>query len=165
MIIGSGYTTESEIRIRLYDKYAQLGSIDKKENQDKLLKNAQQDYFDSDTISGKYDKNDYERVLEKFKSMDAQVRSHEQIHASLANTTTPIQYNYQMGPDGKMYATGASVRLDTSIPNDPKAAIQKMDELKKSATSSSSNMSLADSTIAIQANLMKMKLQLQEETY
>jgi hypothetical protein len=163
MIIGSGHATESEIRIRLYDKYAQLGSIDKKENQDELLKNAQQDYFDSDTVAGKYDKNDYERVLDKFKSMDSNVRSHEQTHASLTGTTAPIQYNYQMGPDGKMYATGGSVRLDTSMPDDPKAAAAKLDELKKSATSSGNDMSSADSNIAIQANLMKMKLQLQEE--
>jgi hypothetical protein len=68
-----------------------------------------------------------------------------------------------MGPDGKMYATGGSVRLDTSMPDDPKAAAAKLDELKKSATSSGNDMSSADSNIAIQANLMKMKLQLQEE--
>jgi hypothetical protein len=163
MIIGSGHATESEIRIRLYDKYAQLGSIDKKEDQDKLLKNVQQDYFDSDAVAGKYDKNDYERVLDKFKSMDSNVRAHEQTHAALADTTSSIQYNYQMGPDGKMYATGGSVRLDTSMPTDPEAAMAKMDELKRSATSSGSDMSSADSNIAIQANLMKMKLQLQED--
>ena len=163
MIIGSGYVTESSIRIKLYEKYAQLDSIDKKENQDSLLKSAKQDYFESGIVNGKYDKNDYERVLSKFKSIDANTRIHEQTHAILANTTTPIQYNYQMGPDGKMYAVGGNVRLDTSIPNNPKAAEQKLNELKKSATSPGGDMSLADSTIAISANLMKMKLQLQEQ--
>jgi hypothetical protein len=165
MIIGSGHITESEIRIKLYDKYAQLGNLDQKELRESQIQKTQQDYFDSETIAGKYDKNDYERVLEKFKSMDANVKAHEQTHASLTGTTAPIQYNYQMGPDGKMYATGGSVRLDTSIPSDPKAAMAKMDELKKSATSSGSDMSSADSSIAIQANLMKMKLQIQEEDF
>jgi hypothetical protein len=90
--------------------------------------------------------------------MDSQVRAHEQLHASLSETTAPIQYNYQMGPDGKMYATGGSVRLDTSLPDDPEAASAKLDEIKKSASSSGSDMSLADGTIAIQANLMKARL-------
>ena len=162
MIIGDAQITESEVRVKLYEKYSQLAKVDKEELQKTSEKNQFKDYIESNTVDGKYDKNDYERVLEKFKSMDSQVRSHEQNHASLANTTTPIQYNYQMGPDGKMYATGGSVRLDTSMPSDPEAAANKLEQLKKSATSAGSDMSSADSTIAIQANLMKARLLNQE---
>ena len=158
MIIGTGQVTESGIQIKLFKKYAELNSVDAKEQQKEFIQ-GKQDYFE--VSSGKYDKNDYERVLEKFKSGDANIKAHEQSHASQVGTTAPIQYNYQMGPDGKMYAVGGSVRLDTSMPQDPKQAQLKLDQLKKSA-SSSSDMSSADSSIAISANLMKMKLNIQE---
>ena len=151
----------STIKAELSAKYAQLNKIDQ-ESITNPKNEKYQDYFENSVVNGNLDKNDYERVLDKFRNMDAKVRMHEQTHASLTNTTTPIQYNYQMGPDGKMYATGGSVRLDTSIPNDPKAAISKLDSLINSSTSSSSDMSSADSSIAISANLMKMKLQMQE---
>lgn len=164
MIIGTGKIvqdgSETQLRVKLYQKYAQLNKIDQESVSKTQEQNQYKDYIESSTIDGKYDKNDYERVLEKFKSMDTQVKAHEQAHASLTNTTTPIQYNYQMGPDGKMYATGGSVRLDTSIPDDPKAASLKMDELKKSASSVGAQMSSADSNIAISANLMKARLEL-----
>jgi hypothetical protein len=164
MIIGTGQIiqnqSETQIRVKLYEKYAQLNEIDNKELKKAQESNQVKDYIETSTLDGKYDKNDYERVLDKFKSMDSQVKAHEQLHASLANTTTPIQYNYQMGPDGKMYATGGSVRLDTSMPNDPEAAANKLDQIKKSASSAGSDMSSADATIAIQANLMKARLEL-----
>lgn len=165
MIIGTGQITQSQsetqIRVKLYEKYAELAELDNKELKKAQESNQVKDYIETSTVDGKYDKNDYERVLEKFKAMDSQVKSHEQLHASLANTTTPIQYNYQMGPDGKMYATGGSVRLDTSLPNDPEAATNKLDQIKKSASSAGSDMSGADATIAIQANLMKARLELE----
>ncbi|MCK5110299.1 MAG: hypothetical protein KAQ94_02175 [Arcobacteraceae bacterium] len=159
MIIGTATVTESAIYVKLSQKYAELYSHDKNQQQEEVL-TQKQDYID--ITSSKYEKNDYERVLEKFKSMDSNTRSHEQAHASLANTTTPIQYNYQMGPDGKMYATGGHVRLDTSMPDDPKAASVKLDQIKRSATANG-DMSSADGSIAIGANLMKMRLQLEED--
>lgn len=153
----------SSIKVELSQKYAQLNKIDQ-ENINNPSKEKYQDYFEESVVNGNLDKNDYERVLDKFRNMDAKVRMHEQTHASLSNTTSPIQYNYQMGPDGKMYAVGGSVRLDTSMPSDPKAAMNKLDSIINSSTSSGSSMSGADSSIAISANLMKMKLQIQEQT-
>jgi len=88
------------------------------------------------------------------------IRSHERAHASLATTIAPISYNYQQGPDGKMYAVGGHVKLDTSIPNDPKDAAAKMDKISKSA-SVNHDMSGADANIAMSANLMKMRLKLE----
>lgn len=149
----------SSIKTELSQKYAQLDKID----QESFLnpeKQKYEDYFEKSLVNGKYDRNDYERVLDKFRNMDSKIRMHEQTHASLSNTTAPIQYNYQMGPDGKMYAVGGSVRLDTSMPTDSKAALNKLDSIINSSTSSGSNMSSADSNITISANLMKMKLQM-----
>lgn len=166
MIIGSGQiiqsVSETQIRVKLYQKYAELAQVDNKELQKNQEQSRYQDYIETSTIDGKYDKNDYERVLEKFKSMDSNIRMHEQQHAALSGTSSPIEYSYQLGPDGKMYANGGSVRLDTSLPNNPDAASVKLDSIKKSATSSGSDMSGADATIAISANLMKAKLQLQD---
>ncbi len=160
MIIGTANITESAIYVKLSQKYAELAKIDDKVEKENLLK-QKQDYID---IGGtNYEKNDYERVLEKFKNVDANIRSHEQAHASLTTTTSPIQYNYQQGPDGKMYAVGGHVRLDTSMPDDPKAAAIKLDQIKKSATANS-DMSGADANIAIGANLMKMRLHIEADT-
>jgi hypothetical protein len=148
--------TSTQVYAKLAVSYEQLDKLEREQNQS----NAKKDRFD---ISGlnEVDENDYQRVLSKFKSTDAKIRTHEQSHAMKSETTAPIQYNYQMGPDGKMYAVGGSVRLDTSIPlNDPKAASFKLDKLKNSATAPD-QMSGADSSIAIQANLMKMRLSLE----
>ncbi len=157
MIIGEAQITKSAIYVKLSQKYAQLNAIDTKQEQNQALK-IKEDYFD--ISNNNYDKNDYERVLEKFKSMDSNIRSHEQAHASSGTTTTPIQYSYQVGPDGKMYATGGHVRLDTSIPSDPKSAAIKLDQIKRSATSSVDSSS-ADMSIASSVNLMKMRLELE----
>ena len=159
MIIGTAEVTQSTVYVKLSQKYAELASEDKKIEKESLDK-QKQDYIEVGTNN--YDKNDYEKVLDKFKNTDSNIRGHEQAHAASGTTTTPIQYNYQQGPDGKMYAVGGHVRLDTSIPDDPKAASVKLDEIKRSATVSS-DMSGADANISIQANLMKMKLQLQSE--
>ena len=157
MIIGEATISKSSILVKLNQKYAQLNAIDQKEIKDNFI--FKTDYIELN--GNNYDKNDYERVLDKFKNLDAHIRSHEQSHASSINTTTPISYNYQMGPDGKMYATGGYVRLDTSIPTDPKAAITKLDKIQHA--SNNSDMSGADSSISRAANIMKMKLQLENK--
>ncbi|MEA1914230.1 MAG: putative metalloprotease CJM1_0395 family protein [Campylobacterota bacterium] len=150
------HQTSSEVYAKLATKYEQLDAIDQKQS---LEKTQKKDRFE---ISGSsnVDQNDYQRVLDKFKSADANIRAHEQAHAASGATKTPIQYNYQMGPDGKMYAVGGSVRLDTSIPTDPKEAAFKLDQIANAASAPDA-MSGADAHIATQANLMKMMLQIQ----
>jgi hypothetical protein len=158
MIIGTGTISKSTINIQLSQKYAQLHALDQKASLEKTSQNKQ-DYIE---VSGQQlDKNDYERVLAKFKSADSHIRAHEQNHASHGTTTAPIQYNYQMGPDGKMYAVGGSVRLDTSIPDDPKAAQIKLDQIKRSANTNS-DPSGADIGISSEVNIMKARLQFEE---
>jgi len=139
-------------------KKSQLASIDKEELQSTFEKK------DSVNITGSSrDENDYQRVLDKFKALDAKTKTHEQAHASGATTTSAISYNYQVGPDGKLYATGGHVRFDTSIPSDPKAALAKLDKLANAA-SAPDELSAADASIARTANLNRMLLLSQEET-
>ena len=154
MELQSDYLSASTLYSQLALKKSQLASIDKKD--------AQKSTFEkNDTISSvekNYDENDYQRVLNRFKNKDLETRNHEQLHASLGTTTTPINYSYQTGPDGKLYATGGYVRFDTSIPKDENAAMQKLDELQ-TASSAPDGLSRADSSIAQAANLNKMLLQ------
>lgn len=154
----------NQLYSKLSSKYAEL----QKAKQDDQLEAVQskKDYIESNSLTNgakpNQDQADFERVLAKFKNKDAQIRSHEQAHASIGHTTTPISYTYQQGPDGKMYAVGGSVRMDTSMPDDPKAAAFKLDMLQKAATGPT-DLSGADNTIASQSNLNKILLQLKEE--
>ena len=156
--------TEQFENISLHQLYTKLSTkhaeIEKLEEKDKIESVGKKDYIEAST--NKYDDDDFARVLEKFKNKDAEIRTHEQVHASIGHTTAPISYSYQQGPDGKMYAVGGSVRLETSMPDDPKAAAFKLDILQKAA-SAPSNTSGADNAIASQSNLNKILLQLQGE--
>ena len=159
-IVTDSYNNISiaQLQVKLAQKFAELEKVEQKQA---LEKSAQKDYIDPSNPQN-YDQQDFERVLEKFKRVDAQVRSHEQVHATIGQTTTPISYNYQQGPDGKMYAVGGNVRFDTSIPDDPKAAAFKLDQIAKAA-SAPTGLSGADTMIANQSNLNKILLQIESE--
>jgi len=143
----------SQLKIQLNQKLGELDSVEKDVIHSNFQKN---DYIDISN-EGKYDKNDYQRVLDKLKASDSRIRTHEQAHAANGPTRSPISYNYQSGPDGKLYAVGGSVRLDTSLPSDPKEAAFKLSQIQRSA-SAPSGLSGADANISIQANLNKMLL-------
>jgi len=69
------------------------------------------------------------RDVEELKARDREVRAHEMAHvlAGGAYVTSGPSYTYQTGPDGKGYAVGGSVGIDTSpVDGDPEATIQKM---------------------------------------
>ena len=144
----------TQLYSKLSQKQAQMAKLQEVQKTESL--ETSKDYYEQS--GNRYDKDDFERVLSKFKAMDSEVRTHEQIHATIGPTTAPISYNYQKGPDGKMYAVGGSVRMDTSIPDDPKLAMFKLDQIQKSASGPAST-SGADNAIAMQANLNKMLLQ------
>jgi len=152
------YQSLSQLQGKLTQK---LGELDKTNNITLNNEYERNDFFDVSSPH-KYDENDYKRVLDKLKQSDSEIRKHEQSHASLGNTTSPISYNYQAGPDGKLYAVGGSVRLETSIPDDPKQASYKLDRIAK-ARSGVVDPSGADAQITIQANLNKLLISLKGE--
>ncbi len=160
MEIYDSYQNVSSIYQQLALKKSELSNLYKKE----LEKSA---FEKNDTVQlgeKNYDENDYQRVLNKFKNKDNEIRTHEQTHASLGTTTAPINYNFQVGPDGKLYAMGGSVRFDTSIPSNPENAKVKLEELRD-ASSSVSPLSGADASIAQTTNLNKMLLESIKEGY
>lgn len=68
-------------------------------------------------------------------SRDAEVRAHEQAHASIGGIYAGApSYTYDRGPDGKRYAVGGEVGIDVSpVPNDPQATLQKMQVVLRAA--------------------------------
>jgi hypothetical protein len=64
----------------------------------------------------------------KLKTRDAQVRAHEAAHLAAAGGLAlgGATYSYQRGPDGRSYAVGGEVSIDTgSAGDDPEAARAK----------------------------------------
>lgn len=75
-------------------------------------------------------------VIEKLQSRDLQVRAHEMAHVSAGGqyVTSGINFSYQKGPDGIMYAIGGEVGIDLSpIANNPQATIAKMQVVRNAA--------------------------------
>jgi len=160
MELSSYSQSASSIYQELAQKRNELANIEKRD-----IEKAPADNYDkTNATNEKYDEQDYQRVLDKFKNLDSEIKTHEQSHAASATTTAPIQYNYQVGPDGKLYANGGSVRFDTSIPKDEGSANAKLEELKDASTTVDA-LSSADAQIARTANLNKMLLQSQGESY
>lgn len=151
MELKNDYLSASTIYSQIALKKSEISNIDKKDIQKSTFEK------NDEVILGQknYDEADYSRVIAKFKSKDNEIRTHEQTHASLGTTTSGIKYNYQTGPDGKLYATGGYVTLNVSIPKDESAAIAKLNEIQK-ASSSPIGLSGADASISQAANLNKM---------
>ena len=77
-----------------------------------------------------------QQKVAELKARDQEVRIHEMAHAMAAGpyVTSGPSYTYQTGPDGKGYAVGGSVGIDTSpVAGDPEATIQKMQTIAAAA--------------------------------
>ncbi len=76
-------------------------------------------------------------VLEDLKDRDREVRLHEQKHLSAAGPLAKggPTYEYVIGPDGKPYAIGGKVRIDTSpVAGDPEATEARANQIQRAAT-------------------------------
>jgi hypothetical protein len=76
------------------------------------------------------------RVVEQLKTRDREVRAHEQAHLAAAGPYArgAPKFEYQEGPDGRRYAVGGEVEIDTSpIPGDPEATLRKAQVLRAAA--------------------------------
>ena len=93
------------------------------------------------------------REVEKLKARDREVRAHERAHATVGGGIAgPPQYTFVRGPDGKQYAVGGEVSIDTSpVAGNPEATIRKM-ELVKRAALAPSNPSGQDRRVAAEAD-------------
>ncbi|HHL71839.1 MAG TPA: hypothetical protein ENJ29_04935 [Bacteroidetes bacterium] len=107
--------------------------------------------------------------VEKLQKRDREVRAHEQAHLSAAGgyARGGASYTFETGPDGRRYATGGEVPIDTSeVPDDPQATIRKMAIIRKAALAPQ-NPSGADRNIAASAAMKSaqaMREMLQDES-
>jgi len=75
-----------------------------------------------------------QQQLAELKQRDAEVRSHEQAHASLGGQyASSPQYQYERGPDGRRYAVGGEVSIDISEASTPEETIRKAQQVKAAA--------------------------------
>jgi len=91
--------------------------------------------------------------VEKLKQRDAEVRRHEQAHKAAAggHAAGGPTFEFQTGPDGKRYAVGGEVRIDTSeVQGDPQATIAKMQQIRRAANAPA-EPSAQDRKVAAQA--------------
>lgn len=76
------------------------------------------------------------RQLRQLQTTDREVRAHEQAHKAAAGAyaTGGPTYEYVTGPDGKRYAVGGEVQIDTSpVPDNPEATVQKAQTIRRAA--------------------------------
>lgn len=74
--------------------------------------------------------------MTELKKTDTAVRRHEQAHLSAAGgyARSGIILNFTTGPDGKQYADGGHVDIDTSpVKGDPAATVAKMETVQRAA--------------------------------
>ena len=72
--------------------------------------------------------------VQKLKERDQEVRTHEKAHQTAGGqyASAPV-YDFKKGPDGKDYAVGGHVNIDTSKESDPDKTIEKMRVVIKAA--------------------------------
>ena len=106
---------------------------DIKENASKNdVENTKKNNFNEDTkLNGEALTEDEKALVDKLKVTDAKVKAHEQAHLSVAGdlATSGASYTYQQGPDGKQYAVGGEVNIDTSSEDSPEKTIAKMERV------------------------------------
>ena len=77
-----------------------------------------------------------QREVEKLRQRDTEVRAHEQAHIAAGGQYVKggAKYSFQSGPDGKQYAVGGEVGIDSSpVKGNPQATIAKMEQIRRAA--------------------------------
>lgn len=122
-------------------------------------------------IKGEQDLSTEEKqAVSNLKRRDAEVKAHEASH--MASGGGVVQggaiYEYQSGPDGKMYAVGGEVQIDTSPAGSPDATIRKMQQIRRAALApaqpSGTDRAVAAQAAQIEAQARMEKLQEAKET-
>ncbi len=106
------------------------------------------------------------RQVDKLKKTDQEVRAHERAHMAAGSGLVMggASYEYERGPDGKMYAVGGEVKIDTSKERDPVATIRKMQKVRRAALAPA-QPSGQDRSVAAQASQIEAeaRIELQKE--
>lgn len=93
-----------------------------------------------------------EKIITLLQQRDKEVRTHELAHATAGGAATGSpSYTFEIGPDGKKYATDGEVAVDlTTVAGDPQATIVKMQKIHAAAMAPT-NPSTQDTRVAASA--------------
>ena len=114
------------------------------------------------TIPGPAAENDLneeqKQQVQELKKRDAEVKSHEQAHMASGGGLVQggASFEYQSGPDGKMYAVGGEVKIDMSPERTPEATIRKIQQVRRAALAPA-EPSGTDRAVAAQASQMEAR--------
>lgn len=125
-----------------------------------LLIARQQGVQPQSPLSAEHQTQDQAEV-EKLRRRDREVRAHEQAHIASAGGLAKggANFSFQLGPDGKQYAVGGEVNIDTSaVPGNPKATIQKAKQIR-AAAHAPADPSAQDRAVAAAASALEAQAQ------
>ncbi len=76
-----------------------------------------------------------QQVIQQLKARDTEVRAHEMAHLAVAGQYAQgMSFTYQTGPDGRQYAIGGEVGIDSApVAGDPQATIEKARVIQRAA--------------------------------
>jgi hypothetical protein len=117
---------------------------------------------DTATLGSKQLTDDEQREVDKLKQRDRQVRTHEEAHKAAAG---PLYrggptYKFKTGPDGRDYAIGGSVKIDTGPGRTPEETIQKAQQIRRAALAPA-DPSSTDRAVAAKASRMESEARAQ----
>ena len=122
---------------------------------------------DSPDRSGAASPNDLspneQALLRQLQIRDRQVRAHEAAHHAAAGgyARSGPRFEYTRGPDGRPYAVGGEVQIDTRpIAGDPEATLRKAQQIRRAALAPQAP-STQDRRIAAQASAMAQQARLE----
>lgn len=112
---------------------------------------------DEKSGSGEEDLSEEEQQeVQELQDRDREVRTHEQAHISAGGSLVAGGPSYEMttGPDGKSYATGGEVQIDTSKGSTPEETISRAQRIR-SAALAPAQPSAQDQKVAAKASQME----------
>jgi len=156
----------NSIRVnRVHDSNVENNTQSKSTNQDKIdpsknKSNAQN--TDTVEINGRRLTRKQLAILLELKKRDQQVHQHEMAHliAGGQYVRGGPNYVYEVGPDGRRYAVGGDVSIDTSPERDPRATLRKMLTVERAALAPA-NPSAQDRAVAAKAAQEAAKAQME----
>lgn len=113
------------------------------------------------SVNGETLSDEEQRVVEQLKQRDVEVRAHELAHVAAGggHVTSGPSYSYQTGPDGKRYAIGGEVGIDTSMKSgDPAGNLEKARTIIRAAMAPAEPSS-QDVRVAASARAMESRAQ------
>jgi hypothetical protein len=104
-----------------------------------------------------------QRTVQKLQAVDMQVRAHEAAHLAAGGgvVTGGANFSYTRGPDGRMYATGGEVPIDSGKESTPDKTIAKAQRIRVAAMAPA-DPSPQDYRVAAMAIIMEQQARLEK---